>query len=150
MKTRKEVDKLKKLWLEDTEAFDLTRVEGYEEYREELEAFVETHTPDEKPSLGSFLAGGMANMVSGLAQNMLQPSMDSLRERIAFELIRRALKNSPEGLTGQPLEQYYNDMGYDAYLRTHHILNGRDRFRTENCDCPACNPGGYKPGEKFR
>lgn len=145
MKTRKEVEKLKQLWLEDKTAFDLTTVEGYEDYQEELALFVAEHNPPPTPGIGGLLTGGLA----ALAQSMFQPSLDNLKDRTAFEIIRRLLKDAPDDLTGEVQQQYYENIGYDAYQRTHYILNGRERFLADNCDCPACR-SGYKPGEPFR
>lgn len=137
MKTRQDVEKLKQLWLDNPDAFDLAKTEGYEAYYDELTSFARRHTIEEEiPELGG-VTDNLSHFTAGMALGLI-PAMETQQDRIAMAIIRRLVKDAPEQLSGAVLEQYYQDIGYDAYQRASLILDGRTRFLKTNCQCPEC------------
>ncbi|MGH1437075.1 MAG: hypothetical protein ACRBG0_21735 [Lewinella sp.] len=140
MKTREEVDNLKKLWLDDPKSFDLTKVEGYEEYQDELAAFVRRHqsSKNEEGSLG-FIPKILLSSIPALIGGLTGKSSEESLEEIALPIIKKMVREAPEPLNEQLVQGYYEQIGFDAYQRAHYILTGREKFARTKCPCVACS-----------
>lgn len=139
MKTREEVENLKQLWLDESKSFDLTKVEGYEEYRDELAAFVRRHqsAASNEGSLGilpQILLTSIPALIGGLTVKSPQETL----EEIALPLIKKMIREAPEPLSERLVQGYYEQIGFDAYQRAHYILTGREKFAKAKCPCAAC------------
>lgn len=139
MKTRKEVENLKQLWLDDQQAFNLAKTEGYEDYREELEAFMAQHSGSGAKDQAEQMKEAFAHLRKSAAFGTL-PGALSLQDRIAIELIAEMIKDDPAVRFAKPerLGEHLQAVGYGAYERANYLLKGRMQFLTENCDCPEC------------
>lgn len=149
MKTREEVENLKQLWLDESKSFDLTKVEGYEEYRDELAAFVRRHqsATSNEGSLGilpQILLTSIPALIGGLTGKSPQETM----EEIALPLIKKMIREAPEPLSEPLVQGYYEQIGFDAYQRAHYILTGREKFAKAKCPCAACAMNRMEEEEK--
>lgn len=143
MKTRKEVENLKQLWLDDKSAFNLAEAEGYEDHKEELTDFMSEHSEahgfDSEMNADAYseLKAVFSHLKKSAVFGTL-PGPQSMQDRIALKVIHELLKDMPDQFPSDSEERYYESIGYDAYRRTGYILNGRLNYLSKHCDCPRC------------
>jgi hypothetical protein len=144
MKTREEVNRLKNLWLEDPAAFDLANVEGYEEYRDELNLFALEHSVNEPP------IGQASNLIGPIPPDILNAIRDlfggnshndnDLLDQIALPILKKLIEEYDDYPADLPFdeEKLYKRAGRKAYQRAYFILEGRNEVTRANCPCSFC------------
>lgn len=139
MKTREQVENLKKVWLENSKSFDLPNVEGYEDYRDELEAFVRSQQSSKKNEDSmSFIPKIILSSIPPLISALTGKSSQETLEEIALPIIKKMIRDAPEMLNEQMVQSYYEQIGFDAFQRAHYILAGQEKFARAKCPCAAC------------